>query len=310
MKKSFHKIVIGNLLGGYELALPVHKFISGQEGPTLGLIATIHGDESIPIEVLRRFAQKIDALDFKGQIVILPVANPPALGAFTRTNPIDSNDLNRVFPGSEKGWLSEQIADAIAKEFLPEVDYLIDFHSGGAAPTVEYTIYFDKGIDMARAFGQKVLYKGSTISPKSNAYYVENILGKPVILVEAGGGANNDYYIRQCLKGIENVMILLGMMDGQVDYAQKQTVIKDMCVLRPRNGGIFVPSAGIETINTVISKEDVLGEVYSPYTFALLETFHGIYEKNMMLLLRPEICEIEAGDFTYILGNMDTAEEI
>ena len=104
MKKTFHSIrniQVCKLLNGYDLSLALHEFSCNKPGPTLGLSATMHGDEDLPIEILRQISLELENLDFKGRVLILPVANPPALGTFTRNNPIDMTNLNRVFPGSE-----------------------------------------------------------------------------------------------------------------------------------------------------------------------------------------------------------------
>ena len=41
--------------------------------------------------------------------------------------------MNRVFPGSKTGSLASRFAYHILKEIIPQVDYAIDFHAGGAS---------------------------------------------------------------------------------------------------------------------------------------------------------------------------------
>src|SRR4030065_407837 len=127
MKKIFRNIQVCKLLNGYELSLTLHEFSCDKPGPTLGLSATIHGDEDLPIEILRQFSLELENLDFKG----------------------------RVFPGSKRGTVSEQIAHAIVTEYIPQADYFLDFHSGGAVPTVEYLAVYPKGEELAKMLGLK-----------------------------------------------------------------------------------------------------------------------------------------------------------
>ena len=68
MEKIFKKIKVGTLLNGYELTLPVHEFHGSEEGPALGLCATIHGDEDLPLEILRRFATMLEDLALKAKL--------------------------------------------------------------------------------------------------------------------------------------------------------------------------------------------------------------------------------------------------
>ena len=311
MKSRIYDLEVTTLLNGQKLVLPVHEFVGEADGPTLGISATLHGDEILPIEILRLFAQEIVDLQFRGKILMLPVANPPALGTFTRNNPIDMLNLNRVFPGSEGGWISEQIAKVITDHYLSEVDCLLDFHSGGAVPTVEYTVCYERGREMGRVFGQKVFYENPNMLPGSLAHYMDKQLGKPVTIIEVGGGGErNDYYIAEGLKGIKNVMKYLQMLNGDPVLPKEQILLRDLCVVRARNGGIFIPKVGLECMNSVFAKGKTIGEIYSPYTFEKLETFTGKYERNLIVLLRAGKCQIESGDYTYMLGNMDTAKII
>ncbi len=45
----------------------------------------------------------------------------------------DGRDLNRVFPGSRNGSLASRFAYYLLKEVIPNVDYCVDFHAGGAS---------------------------------------------------------------------------------------------------------------------------------------------------------------------------------
>ncbi len=319
MQKTFRNIQVCKLLNGYELSLALHEFSCNKPGPTLGLSATIHGDEDLPIEILRQFSLELENLDFKGRVLILPVANPLALGAFTRSNPIDMSNLNTVFPGA-KGWniggkdkegtLSEKIAYSIVTEYIPQGDYFIDLHSGGAVPTVEYTIIYNSiGEQLGRMMGQKYLWRATLYPGSMQNYIVQK--NKPVIMGEIGGGGqNNEYYIKQGLKGIKNVMKYLKMINGKPELPEKQYFMKELVVINTKHGGIFHPILSMRSMHKVYGKDDLLGITYSPYTFEEIERFYGPFEKNIIILLRSNICRVEAGEVMLMIGNMDTAIQI
>ena len=88
----------------------------------------------------------------------MPVANPLAIEAQTRNTPHDMVNLNRVFPGDPGGWLTDQLASVITRKYLPQVEFLVDLHCGGAQPTVDYA-YIQNDEAMSRAFGFPVLYR-------------------------------------------------------------------------------------------------------------------------------------------------------
>lgn len=311
MEKKLLSIEVCKLLNGYELSLILHEFTSNKSGPTLGISATIHGDEDLPIEILRQFSLELENLNFKGRVLMLPVANPIALGTFTRHNPIDMREMGSVFPGSEEGTLSEKIVNAMVKEYMPQVDYFIDFHSGGAVPTVEYTLIYTNTNSggLGKMIGQKYLYEGASY-PGYMGYYLAQ-KNKPVVLVECGGGGqNNKYYIQQGLTGIKNVMKYLKMINGEPELPEKQYRLKELIPINAKHGGMFNPNLSIESMHSVIRKNDLLGITYSPYTFKEIERFYGPFNRNLIILLKADICRVEAGEIMYMIGNMDTAEQI
>ena len=311
MKKIFRNIQVCKLLNGYNLSLALHEFSCGKPGLTLGLSAGIHGNEEIPIEILRQFSLELENLDFKGRVLMLPVANPLALGTYTKSNPIDMSDLNRVFPGSEEGTLTERIAHVIVKEYIPQVDYLLDFHSGGGVPTAEYTLMYPNSEELGKMLGQKYLYRG-TIHPNSMVgYLTQTQKNKPLVLGEFGGGEKNcEYYIQEGLKGIKNVMKYLKMIDGELDLPEKQYRLKELVTIRAKHGGIFSPNLSIKSMHKVYGKNDLLGTTYSPYTFEEIEHFYGPFERNLIVVLKADVSRVESGDVMLIIGNMDTAEQI
>ena len=64
-------------------------------------------------------------------MIIVPAFNFPAFKAGTRTSPIDQGNLNRLFPVTADGSITEKIADYFQRYLLPMADFVLDFHSGG-----------------------------------------------------------------------------------------------------------------------------------------------------------------------------------
>lgn len=68
---------------------------SGRPGPTVLVVAGLHGDEPAGVEAARRIAQRVPST---GRLVVLAEANPRAGGVRARSAPGEP-DLNRAFPG-------------------------------------------------------------------------------------------------------------------------------------------------------------------------------------------------------------------
>jgi len=242
---------------------------------------------------------------------MLPVANPNAFGFATHTDPIDMIDLACAFLGSRGGTPSEKIAHAIVTEYIPQVDYFIDFHQGGAVEnhTVEYTVVYPNSEELGKMLGQKYLYRGS-IDPKSMVdYLTQTKKNKPCAIGEFGGsGQNNKYYIQQGLTGIKNVMKYLKMIDGEPNIPEKQYCLKEYIEISSKNGGFLNPNLYIESIHSVVGKSELLGTIYNPYTFEEIEHFYGPFNQNVIILIKAGACRVEAGEALLGIGNMDTAE--
>jgi len=298
-------------VNGYDFSLTFHEFTDNKPGPTLGLSATIHGNEDLAIEIFRRFLLELENLNFKGRIVMLPVANPLALGSFTNRTPIDMNNLSTSFPGSKQGEISQQIADVIVREYMPQVDYFIDFHSGGVHLTENHVITYMGSEELGKMMGTEYIRMDphQAVSGKMKAYLATQ--NKPMVVVECGGGRqNNEHYIQLGLTLIKNSMKYLKMIDGKPKLPEKQYLVTELIAIRAKNGGIFRPNFSLGSMHSIVNKSDLLGKTYSPYTFDEIEYFYGPFKKNIIMGLKVNIGRIEAGDTIFYLGNKDTLEQL
>jgi predicted deacylase len=302
--KRYEEIPVTTLASGYRLALPVHRIEGAESGPTLGMIALIHGDEPLPNVVLREVYAQLDPAALTGNVLIMPVANPLAYEALTRNTPQDMTNMNRVFPGKEAGWLTEQIAYVITTQFVPQLDYLVDFHSGGTFPTVDYVYLSKLEPAFSFAFGSDILYKGpgyeGTLSSVTEGQEI------PTVVVELGGGGlMDDAYITRGIEGSFNVLKYLGMIEGEPQVPTQQTVVKEMAVIRPRAGGVLYPGVKLDQLGDVVARGTILGRVINPYTFEELEVIEAPFARNLMILLRGSITRVNPGDYAYMVANAD-----
>jgi predicted deacylase len=102
-------------------------------GPVALLTAGVHGDEFEGQIALRNLARTLAPEEIRGTLLILPMANAPAVAAASRVSPIDDLNLNRVFPGNSLGTPTKAIAAAIEELLLSVCDYALDLHSGGSS---------------------------------------------------------------------------------------------------------------------------------------------------------------------------------
>ena len=114
------------------IAIPISVIANG-DGPSVLLMAGIHGDEYEAQIALCRLIRELEPEHVQGRIIVMPATNLPAAMAGTRVSPIDDLNLNRCFPGDPDGRPTEQIAYYIDSVLLPLCDVWLDLHSGGGS---------------------------------------------------------------------------------------------------------------------------------------------------------------------------------
>ena len=298
-------IPVSTLASGYSLSIPVLVVTGARPGPRIGVSAMIHGDEIEGLLIVRELWRSIDPSELAGSLWMMPVANPLAMEAITRNTPIDMLDMNRLFPGAPDGWLSEQQAHAITNGFISRIDYLIDIHAGGTFPWVDYC-YVLNDEALSRAFLSALLYKPATMYPGTTAAaaLARNI---PMTVVEIGGGYHDQAeHVRNGVNGVRNMLRHLGALPGRVERRERQLLLHDIKVMRPRHGGLCLPVNPLAP-GTWLDGRLALAEIVSPHSFEILETLTTPFDRNVVVLSRNYATRINPGDYAFMIGNGATA---
>jgi predicted deacylase len=213
-----------------EIEVPVIE-ITGGPGPTLTIIAGLHGCEYAGIEAARRLVVEVSPDSLRGRLRVVPLANLPAFYGHTEWYiAIDGKNPNRVFPGSPDGTYSESLADLITNEVLKGSDAVLDTHGGDifealvpySALTAETGSEVDRqSAELAHVYDLPFILRGKpraqgvTQGPLRQAAID---LGIAAVLHESGGQAllvEED--ILTHVRGMRNTLRHLGMIDGEPD---------------------------------------------------------------------------------------------
>lgn len=196
--------------------------VTGKAGPSLTVIAGVHGCEYAGMEGVRRWLRALGGRPLRGRVRAVPVLN---LSAFTTRTPFvvpeDGMNLNRSFPGDPSGTLAEQIAwDAFTK-LICGADAYLDVHCGDLAEALQpFTLYEegqaeDKARGMALAYGLPYVIRqpsgpARAVNGSSTAAAAE--AGIPAVTAEAGGcGLIEDDAVAMHVAGLDRVLAYLGM---------------------------------------------------------------------------------------------------
>ena len=123
------QLQVTRIADGSRLEVPMIVLAGMQSRPRLVCVAGIHGDEPEGMRALMELADELDPTKLKGELVLIPVANPSAFGAGSRVSPLDGLDLNRIFPGRANGSASERLAHALFEQVLSKADFVFALHS-------------------------------------------------------------------------------------------------------------------------------------------------------------------------------------
>ena len=297
---------------GSDGVLFIHELVGEQDGPTIGISASIHGNENTGSQAILELFHLLKDMPLKGRILLLPVANPQAFAVNERYNPIDKVDLNRQFPGSPKGTYSQQLAYALTEQYFNVIDVHIDLHSGTDRPTVDY-VYIWNDEELSRSFGSTVLYrpvenKQGTVfggTTKSVTIDKRNI---PVAVIELGGGiVDQTPYIKRTVDGVMNMLRQKGVIPGDMLPHPKQIVVTELAGVRPSQGGFIETLAPAN--GETIKGDQLLGRVVSPYNFEVLEEIKTPFANGVMIMQHLTRNVVQSGDYAYMVGNLEGATD-
>lgn len=128
---------------------PLLEIRAAEPGPTVALVAGIHGGKRAAVAALQRLGRELPAELRRGRVLILAPANARGFAAgLAQLSPDDSLNLNRVFPGAADGRPTERLAARILRDIVSQSDYLLDLHgSDGDEAVGRFTYAARPGLD-------------------------------------------------------------------------------------------------------------------------------------------------------------------
>lgn len=235
------------------------------DGPTVVLMAGVHGDEINGVEIIRRIIKQKINKPKKGTIICLPIFNIFGFLNIKRELP-DGRDLNRSFPGSPSGSLASQFAYHFIKDIASVADYIIDYHTGAAQrnnyPQIRCVFGDEKSLNLAKIFAPPFILHSPYISKTIREQMHK--LGKNILLFE-GGKANSleENVIVDGLEGTKRVLASLRMIPtSETSKGNESILLKTSKWMRAPISGLF--QVYVQN-GSKVAKGDILAMVTDPY---------------------------------------------
>ena len=237
------------------------------------VISGIHGDELegqyVCYELNRIINEHPECL--KGVVDVYPALNPMGIDTIQRGIPRFDLDMNRIFPGSDKGAAAEWVASRLIKEF-DGADIAIDIHASNIflreIPQIRININMAKDlVPYAKMLNVDLVWvhQAATVLESTIAYSL-NSIGVKTLVVEAGVGMRITVdYCKSLVNGILNLMRNIGMWTGEVPPCKEPIVSADRAVsfINAEAPGVFVPTI---RHSDNVKVNEVIGTIVDPFS--------------------------------------------
>jgi hypothetical protein len=247
---------------GSDSELPVLVTRGATPGPTVCLIAGIHGDELNGIEVVRKVVEGLTPRRISGMVLAVPIANLHGFRRSSRYLP-DRRDLNRFFPGTPTGSAASRIAWSLWDGVIRHCNSVIDLHTGSFhrtnLPQVRTDAADPRSLSLAKGFGGALIIHDP--GQEGTLRRAARRSGISAITYEAGEPLRfQEAEIARGVEGVRNVLASLGMSDD-APLAFAPRVYQRTRWVRVDDGGIFFTR---RKLGETVQAGDLLGTVTDP----------------------------------------------
>ncbi len=252
-----------------------------EDGPVLGLIAALHGNELNGIPIIQRVFDNIEVEKLRGTVVGVPGLNVIGINNEERRFN-DHIDLNRGFPGKASGNRSQQYIHRIVQKLVRHFDYLVDMHTASFGRLnslyVRANMEDETIAEMAKLHPADILLSSKGLpstgdaSPKHRTLRAEAMLaGIPSITVEYG---NPQVYQKKMIErgvvGMQNIMAHLQLTSNEIIEFEPAVRCKKSYWVYTNEGGLL---EGIPELVARIRKGESIGVLRNPFGEVIEEYF-------------------------------------
>ncbi len=248
-----------------QMTIPVEVLHGREAGPRLFVCAALHGDEINGIEIIRRVLDSVQVENMRGTLVAVPIVNVFGFVYESRYLP-DRRDLNRSFPGSQRGSLASRLAHLFSNEVVYRCTHGIDLHTAAPPrtnlPQIRANLKDGETRRIAEAFAAPVLIDST--SPAGSLRRVATGRGIPFLLYEGGEPMRfNESAIEMGVNGVLRVLWALDMLAEPIapDVAPSVEVTRTTWI-RARQSGILQLDV---SMGEQVKRRQKLGDISDPF---------------------------------------------
>jgi predicted deacylase len=270
----------------------------GEERPNLLIIAATDGGSATGVYasyLIMKHLERLDRVD--GSVTVLPVANPLAFRLGAKVSPLDSKDLDSVFPGDEHGTVTERTAWEIWRR-ASQADFIIHLKTNRQNCISYVSAMHREYIHVRNLASQIALPNIVQCSGQRGSLTTEAAHeGIPIVSIEMRGDFDqvDSQAAVEVREAILNFMRIKDMITGdRIETAV--TLLGRLQQINVEAEGFFVPQVNLgESVQsgTVLGKVQEKVDVVSSFDGVLvsLNRMNYVFEGDIIAKVAPPLGE-------------------
>lgn len=275
-----------------------YSFGEGEE--SVCVLGSMRGNEYQQIYVCSLLIRKLKALEEEGRIkpgkkiLVVPCCNPYSVNVKKRFWTIDNTDINRMFPGYDKGETTQRIADGIfssVKGYKNGIQLASFYMPGNFVSQVRIMKTGLEQVEMAKQFGMPfvVLHHPRPFDTATLNYNWQLWETNAFSVYTSSTGEINKTEAKKGKRAILSFMAKNGIIDylGDEGYISRVVESTDFVAVRSHSAGFFESLAGA---GDSVEKGQKLAVISDPMTGEIKETLYSDIEGVIAFMHNETLC--------------------
>lgn len=254
----------------------------GEGTKTLAIVGAMRGDEiqqqyicARTVEMLKDIERR-GALEYGHSILVIPSCNPFSMNVSKRFWTMDGTDINRMFPGYDKGETTQRIAAALfehIKDFKYGMQLASFYMPGEFVPHIRMLSTGYEDVETARLFGMPYVTTRKPLPFDTTLLnYNWQIWGTKAFSIYAGQtNYVENITSEQTIDAILRFMKKTGIINTRTTKAGYESVVfdeKSLVNITARRAGIFYRITGS---GCRVMENELMARIIDPFDGNILE---------------------------------------
>ena len=278
----------------------IKGYTFGEGEKSVCILGSMRGNEYQQIYVCSLLVKKLKALEEEGRItkgkkiIVVPCCNPYSVNVKKRFWTIDNTDINRMFPGYDKGETTQRIADGIfrnVKDYKIGIQMASFYMPGNFVSQVRIMKTGLENVDMAKQFGLPfvVLHRPRPFDTATLNYNWQLWETNAFSVYTSSTGEINKTEANKGMRAILNFMGKNHIIDyrGDEGYISRVVESTDFMPIRSHTAGFF---ASLVNAGDRVERGQKLAIITDPMTSDIKETLYSDYEGVIAFMHNETLC--------------------